>query len=89
MPPFSSSPSFIITQLRRRLEANTEAEELQKQIKVLQVRLEKERHRVGELETALKAVRESATSTPSPPSSSKGHSMVNNKVRVVFVYLLV
>ena len=85
IPHFFPHPSLIINQLRRRLEANADTEELQKHIKVLQVRVERERHRAGELETALKAARESAASKSSPPDSGKGHSTVNNKVRILFV----
>ena len=80
-------PFLLIIQLRRRLEANAEVEELQKRVKVLQVRMEREKHRAGELETALRASRESASSASSPPSSSKEHSAVNNKVKVTSVTL--
>ena len=77
----------IIIQLRRRLETNTETDELRKRIEVLQVRVEREKQRSTELETALKAAHGSATSMPSPPSSRKGRSTVNNKVRAMFYNL--
>ena len=71
------SSVLVFLQLQHKLEANQEAESLQKRVKILHGRLEKERQKVSDLESSLKQAREAASHSHVPKPEQ---STVNNKV---------